>query len=245
MKKTPSTLRFATYNMLRDRKPNVVRGALLDIVDDHQPHAIAVQEARDYIDVLKRVPGYELYAKYAPQGAEQNGWLVREDVRCGSLRVIDLGGDGWTTADGHHHVGILATGVVLGGWLRALSIHLPPSINWPHGKPVGPPERVDDYKANMRTLLRYADDRDDCRSQLIDVKQREHYGSDHPLVTFKVRRVADRRGLLYVGDWNCRPGRDEGLYTASWLAERAHMEIGRVPNGEGHLWGIDFPMVAV
>lgn len=210
-----ATLRLGTFNMLRDRPDKRVRGDVRAILRDHDLHALAWQEGHDYTDVLDKVPGYRNLVRTGVRGADQNGWLVREDVDARGLHVVDLGGDGWTTTTGHHHVGVVATAVLLDGWLRAVSLHLPPSVDWEGGRPVGPPERVDDYVANMRRLLRYAAQR------------------------------TGPRGLLYVGDWNCRPGRDWGLASTSWLAKAAHMRIGQASNMSGAMHGIDYPMADV
>lgn len=210
----PKTLRLGTFNLLRDRSDGRARGDVRAILRDHDLHALAYQEGHDYADALERVhPDYRLLVRRGGRGYDQNGWIVREDVTARGLHIVDLGGDGWTTVTGLHHVGLVATAVTLAGWLRGVSLHLPPSIDWPHGRPVGPAERVDDYIAAMRRLLRYAAQR------------------------------TGPRGLLYVGDWNCRPGRDEGFASASWLARAAFMRIGRAPNQSGALHGIDFPMV--
>lgn len=238
----PKTLRMATYNALRDRPDRRVRGNVRALLDDHPVHVLFLQETRDYLDVLNRIPGYDLHAVTRPRGADQNALLVREDLPTRNLRAADLGGDGWTTSTGHHHVGCKTTGVTV-GWCRCWSIHLPPSINWPHGKPVGPPERVDDYRNAMRTLATRARRATEADGRLTEVRQVDRYGSDHPAVTFKVTRVGDTPGLVYAGDWNCRPGRDEGDYTVSWLADQAGMTVGRAPNARGHLHGIDLPLV--
>lgn len=211
-KKTPQTLRLGTWNALRDRRDPVARGNLEAILRDFDLHALALQEARDYLDVLGRIDGFRPFI-IRDRGADQQPWLVREDVRASHKRAVPLGGDGWTTVDGHHHIASVAVAITLADWLRAVNLHLPPSIDWPGGQPAGPKERVDDYIANMKTLRRYA------------------------------KRRPGARGLLYVGDWNNRPGRDDGAYSARWLAREAGMTIGKAPNASGGLHGIDFPMV--
>jgi hypothetical protein len=240
-------LRVGTWNMLRDRPDGQVRGDIHQLLADHPGlHALALQEVRDYHDVLRKVPGWNWYGTTeGPRGADQNGWLVREDVQADRLNPLDLGGDGWTTTTGHHHVGAIAMGIRLETWLYGKSLHLPVSVDWRHGRPVGPAERVDDYKANMRHLLVYRHQvHPDAISGLSMIRQRDRYGSDHPLVTFTVSRVRDRTGLLYVGDWNCRPGRDEGRFSVSWLGMHARMSVGKPTNATGHLSGIDLPLLA-
>lgn len=233
--------------MLRDRADGQVRGDLRELLADNTGlQALALQEVRDYHDVLSRVDGWDWYGVTdGPRGADQNGWLVREDIKADRLGTLDLGGDGWTTVTGHHHVGGIACSIRLEGWLHGESLHLPPSIDWVNGRPTGPAERVDDYRANMRQLLVHRHQHHaGARSGLTMVRQRERYGSDHPLVVFTVARVADRHGLLYVGDWNCRPGRDEGRFSVSWLGMHATMAVGKAPNTSGHGYGIDLPLVA-
>lgn len=241
---TPKTLHGATWNALRDRPDRRVRGDARALLRDHpRLHFLAVQEAADYQDVLRHVDGYRLYS--VPGTAkDQQAWLVREDVQAGQLAAINLGGDGWTTVTGHHHPGDYALGITIAGWLRAVAVHLPPSIGWPHGEPVGPPERVDDYVGAMRKLLAYRNARPDARGRLTNVHQQRRYGSDHPMVRFTVKQVGDAPGLLYVGDWNCKPGRDEGTYSVSWLAAQGRMTVGKTQGLNGHLNGIDLPLLA-
>lgn len=244
---TPKTLHIGTWNALRDRPDKRVRGDVRALLRDHPNlHALAVQEALDYHDVLGNVDGYRLMAKVATPAQQQNCWLVREDVAASDTATIDLGGDGWTTVTGHHHPGDVALAVTIAGWLRAVVIHLPPSINWPPPErvPVGPPERVDDYRRAMARLLQYRRRRPDARGRLVNVRQQGRYGSDHPMVRFTVRRVGGHDGLLYVGDWNNKPGRDDGLCSVSWLATQGNMRIGRATNLNGHLNGVDLPLLA-
>ena len=244
---TIDRLRLGTWNMLRDREDGQVRGQLDQLLTDNPGlHALALQEVRDYHDVLRKVDGWNWYGLTdGPRGSDQNGWLVREDVQADRVTPMDLGGDGWTTVTGHHHVGAIAVGIRLETWLHGKSLHLPVSVDWRHGRPVGPPERVDDYVTNMRHLMRYRlQHHPDAQSSLTMVRQRDRYGSDHPLVVFTVTRIGDQHGLLYVGDWNCRPGRDEGRFSVSWLGMHARMAVGKPPNAVGRLSGIDLPVLA-
>lgn len=241
---TPRTLHIGTWNALRDRRDRIVRGNIHALLRDHPNlHALAVQEAHDYHDVLRRVDGYRLYA-IAGHGKDEQAWLVREDVKAGNLRALDLGGDGWTTVTGHHHPKDFALAITLAGWLRAVNLHLPPSVNWPNGEPVGPPERVDDFCCAMARLLQYRRRRPDARGRLTNVRQQKRYGSDHPLVRFTVRRVGDHPGLLYVGDWNNKPGRDDGRCSVTRLGQQANMRVGRAAGLNGPLSGIDLPLLA-
>lgn len=247
-RKAPKTLLLGTFNLLRDRPDRQARGDIMAILDDNpRLQGVATQEARDYADVLDRIPGWRYFTKHTPRGADQNGWLVREDIVARSARAIDLGGDGWTTTTGHHHIGSVAMGIVLSDWLGAVSVHLPPSIDWKGGHPVGPDERVDDYIANMKRLVRLAKRAKDLgRVKVTDVKQHDRYDSDHHFVTFKVQAPASgKKGLLYVGDWNNRPGRDDGQYSVKWMAEHAGLRIHQAENAGGRgMWGIDYPVAS-
>lgn len=244
---TPRTVRLGTWNALRDRPDRRVRGDVHALLRDHPLHALALNEAGDYHDVLGQVDGYRLFGSTKQRGDSENAWLVREDVKAGGFALMDLGGDGWTTVTGHHHVGLKVAGVTIADWLRAFAIHLPPSVDWPKPdrRPVGPPERVDDFVRAMQRLRGRATQagHGELDGRLEDVFQRARYGSDHPLVTFKVARVGQRRGLCYTGDWNNKPGRDDGAFSAQWLANQAGMQIGRAQHLGGHLSGIDFPLI--
>jgi len=213
-RRKPTTLRLGTWNMHRGRRPAAALDALQALVRDHDnPHALALQETRDYLPELREVDGYRLFARRRPRGADQQAWLVRDDVKARRLVVRDLGGDGWTTTDGHHHVANKGIQVTIAGWLVGVNVHLPPSIDWPGGLPQGPPDRVQDYRENVLSLVAIA-------------------------------RRRRRQGLLYVGDWNNRPGRDDGFVSTTWLAKQAAMTITPTRGAGGHLHGIDFPMVS-
>lgn len=210
----PKTLRGGTFNILRDQPDKKARGNVKKLLNDHSLHFLALQEAVDYIDVLDSIAGYELfYERKGGRSAQQNVVLVRDDIPGKNPRLVNLGGDGWKTATGHTHVGCDATAVTVADWLRVVSLHLPPSIDWPHGHPEGPSERVDDYIANMRALRDYA---------------RGRKGSN---------------GLCLTGDYNCKPGRDEGAYSIGWLAKAADLKIANVKGVKGHLAGIDNAVV--
>lgn len=243
--KNPKTLRLVSWNCLKDRPDKQVIGDIRRLTRELAPHAVALQETRDYLDVLERVPGYDLHADLSMPGSDQNAFLVREDIAAKDVRCADLGGDGWTTVTGHKHVGCKTTSILLANWLRTYTIHLPPSINWPNGKPVGPSERVDDYKANMRALRKIALRADNATSRIREPRQVGRYGSDHPAILVKIMRVAEKRGLAMLGDFNCKPGRDEGEFTVGWLAREGGMRIAAVKGVKGHLSGIDNVLVKV
>lgn len=231
---------MGTWNMHVGRQDGEVLRQLRQLVDRHPVHALALQEAREYGQLLDRVPGYDSLGR-----ADGLAWLVRRDVAHKAQRVVEFGGrpDGWWNANGTRHQPTIGLAITLGGWLRAINVHMPPDIDWPDGRPQGPRERVDDLVAAMTWLRQRSLNDPKAGSHLHDVAQRGRFGSDHPLVTFAVRRAGRRRGLCYVGDWNSRPGRDRGTYTPLWLAAEAQMALGIATGLEGALHGIDLPLV--
>ena len=201
---TPKTLHIGTWNALRDRPDKRVRGDVAALLRDHpRLHALAVQEALDYHDVLRRVDGYRLVAKSGghPPSSRTPGWSARtwppaaRGDRPGRRRLDHRHWPPppWRRGPGLHHR----------RWLRGVVVHLPPSINWPPPQrvPVGPPERVDDYTHAMQRLAAYRAQRPEARGRRTDVVQQGRYGSDHPMVPLHRpagrgrRRPAVRGGL--------------------------------------------------
>ncbi len=103
---------------------------------------------------------------------------------------------GWTNVRGGKAQPRAATSVQLAGWLRVVSVHAPPGIDWKNGKAIGPEQRIKSYNSLTGKLLKLAN------------RQEKKNPSE---------------GLLIGGDWN-EGARTGGFGSPSWLAARAGMK---------------------
>jgi hypothetical protein len=63
---------------------------------------------------------------------------------------------GWTNVHGRPAQPRAATTVKLAGWLRVVSVHAPPGINWQGGHAVGPDQRIKSYGSLAEKLVKLA-----------------------------------------------------------------------------------------
>lgn len=149
-------LRLCTFNVMRDRT-QLQRRALVEwlaVTGVNQGiAAYALQEIRQYHDLLETVPGYDLYASTDPDGVEHNGLLVRQDVpvRADEFRLTSK--VGWVTVTGANHDPSSIALATIDGWCRLGSVHEAPTVDWVNGKPIGPAKRVAVRVASARTLV--------------------------------------------------------------------------------------------
>lgn len=210
--RTREVLQGGTWNVERDRDPADVADGLLWAFDTFDLDFLALQEFSDYAQKIRReLRSHQLEAVSFDADHHQNAIVARQGlITPGSTRSVDLGGDGWTTADGQHHIATRMTTALLDGWLRVGSVHMPVTVDWtgPARRPSGPADRVDDYTANARALVRFAQARQ---------------GTD--------------RGLSILGDWNAHHDTDTGYASPAWIAEQAHLKIAApagAPPAGGH-----------
>jgi exonuclease III len=194
--KTPSTLKGATYNVERDRNPQQVQKFLGDFVKKHKLDFVQVQEINGYHKALEKIPGYHLVTFPKSKDHGESGILVKDDLLAKQATSIQGEGGGWTTVRGGHAPPRAATAVQLAGWLKVVSVHQPPSVDWNgKGQPVGPENRVNTYKSLSEKLLAFA------QRQL----------EKHP-----------DQALLIGGDWN-EPASTQGKWSPNWIAQQAGM----------------------
>ena len=205
-----TALRGATWNVERGRRPAAVRRALANRVLVHRLDFVLLQELSGYVGYLTRHPikGYTLVA---PDRA--NAVLVRDGITAEHARNDDMSDAGWFTHTGRPHPGASGTVVLLGGWLRTVSVHGPVSVSWPKGTPRGPSRRVAAYLDHTDWLVDYV------------AKGRAR----HPHLSH-----------LLGGDWNARTW-EHGPGTPADLAKRAHLQLVEPAKreGPGHN-GIDY-----
>lgn len=194
-KKTPSTLKGATYNVERDRDPKQVQKFLGDFVKKNKLDFVQLQEINGYHKALEKIPGYHLVTFPGSKDHGESGILVKDDLLARHATSIQGEGGGWTTVRGGHAPPRAATAVQLAGWLKVVSAHQPPSVDWKNGNPVGPEHRVSTYKSLSEKLLGFA------QRQL----------KNNP-----------EQALLIGGDWN-EPASTKGKWSPNWIAQQAGM----------------------
>ncbi|MDY7231910.1 peptidoglycan-binding protein [Hyalangium rubrum] len=210
--RTPSTLKGATYNVERDRNPQEVQKKLGNFAKSHDLDFIQLQEINGYHKALEKIPGYHLVTFPKSKDHGESGILVKDDLLTKHAQYIQ-GEGGWTTVRGGHAPPRAATAVQVAGWLKVVSVHQPPSVDWKNGQPVGPENRVDTYKSLSEKLLAFA------KRQL----------KNNP-----------DQALLIGGDWN-EPESTRGKWSPHWLAQQAGMNThgGVKTHGNGR---IDYEM---
>jgi exonuclease III len=206
--RTPSTLKGATYNVERDRSPQQVQKKLGDFAKSHNLDFIQLQEINGYHKALEKIPGYHLVTFPKSKDHGESGILVKDDLLAKHAKYIQ-GEGGWTTVRGGHAPPRAATAVQLAGWLKVVSVHQPPSVDWKNGQPVGPENRVKTYKSLSEKLLAFA------KRQL----------KNNP-----------DQALLIGGDWN-EPASTRGKWSPTWIAQQAGMTThgGVKTHGNGRI----------
>lgn len=212
--KTPSTLKGATYNVERDRSPKQVQKWLGDFAKKNDLDFIQVQEINDYHKALENIPGYHLVTFPKSKDHGESGILVKDSLLSKPSSYIQ-GEGGWNTVRGGRAPPRAAPVVKLAGWLKVVSAHQPPSVDWKNGQPVGPENRVDTYKSLSEKLLAFA--------------------------KRQIKKNPDQ-GLLIGGDWN-EPASTKGKWSPGWIAQQAGMAThgGVKTHGNGRIdWEMSY-----
>ncbi|KFE71933.1 peptidoglycan-binding domain-containing protein [Hyalangium minutum] len=193
--KTPSTLKGATYNVERDRNPQQVQKWLGDFAKKNKLDFVQVQEINGYHKALEKIPGYHLVTFPKAKDHGESGILVKDSLLAKHAASIQGEGGGWTTVRGGHAPPRAAVAVQLAGWLKVVSAHQPPSVDWKNGHPVGPENRVKTYASLSEKLLAFA--------------------------KRQIKNNPDQ-ALLIGGDWN-EPASTRGKWSPNWIAQQAGM----------------------
>ncbi|GMU01457.1 hypothetical protein KH5H1_55770 [Corallococcus caeni] len=204
--KTPSTLKGATYNVERDRDPKDVQKFLSKFAKNNKLDFVQLQEINGYHKALEKIPGYHLVTFPGAKDHGETGILVKDSLLQKQAMSIQGEGGGWTTVRNGHAPPRAATAVQLAGWLKVVSAHQPPSVDWKNGQPVGPPNRVSTYKSLSEKLLAFA-------------KRQLEKNPD--------------QALLIGGDWN-EPASTKGKWSPGWIAQQAGMTTHGGVETHGH-----------
>jgi exonuclease III len=203
--RTPSTLKGATYNVERDRSPQQVQQKVGNFAKSHDLDFIQLQEINGYHKALEKIPGYHLVTFARSKDHGESGILVKDDLLAKREQYIQSEG-GWTTVRGGQAPPRAATAVQLAGWLKVVSVHQPPSVDWKNGQPVGPENRVKTFKSLSEKLLAFA-------------KRQLEKNPD--------------QALLIGGDWN-EPESTQGKWSPGWLAQQVGMATHGGVKTHGH-----------
>ncbi|MBN8232739.1 endonuclease/exonuclease/phosphatase family protein [Corallococcus macrosporus] len=213
---TPSKLKGATYNVERDRNPKDVQQWLGKFAKSNDLDFVQLQEINGYHKALEKIPGYHLVTFPGAKDHGETGILVKDGLMEKQALSIQGEGGGWDTVRGGHAPPRAATAVQLAGWLKVVSAHQPPSVDWnSKGQMIGPPKRVSTYKSLSEKLLAFA------KRQL--------------------ERNPDQ-ALLIGGDWN-EPASTKGKFSPGWIAQQAGMKTHGGVESHGH-GKIDYAMSA-
>jgi hypothetical protein len=153
----PRPIRGATYNCLRGRNPDRVARWVRELMVHKNLSFVLLQEATDYVDVLRGLPGCVLVS---PAGGHHETVIV-VDTTTGVSNPdrVSLEPLGWSTVRGGRAWPRTMAVCRLDGWLVVGSVHFPPSVTWRAGRPRGPSERVKAYRRSSRTLTRWLSNR--------------------------------------------------------------------------------------
>lgn len=192
---TPSKLKGASYNCKIHRNPATVAKSLGEFARKQNLDFIQLQEISGYHKALEKIPGYKLITFPRSKDHGETGVLVRNEIEAKQAWSVQST-EGWTNVRGGVAQPRAATTVRLAGWLRVVSVHAPPGIDWKNGQAVGPEQRIKSYGSLTQKIL--------------DLAQRQ--AEKHP-----------DQGLLVGGDWN-EGARTGGKWSPSWLAANGGMK---------------------
>lgn len=191
---TKKPMKGASYNCLVGRDPKEVTRWLTKTVREKNLDFVQLQEINGYHQALRSIPGYKLITFPGARDRGESGILVRNGISVEGEKSIQST-EGWKSPDGEIRRPRAATSVLLGGWLRVVSVHAPPAIDFANGQIKGPEQRKKAYASLMEKVLGHA----------------KQVGSKHP-----------DQALLIGGDWN-EPASSSGKWSPNWLASQAGM----------------------
>lgn len=148
-----STLRIGSWNMLsgKGRRPAHVVNTVASIMTAHRLDALLLQEVSPAyrVELQRRAPrSWRVFA------AGTTAVLVPRHVRATTPERVKVTRHGWITVRGGRTKPKWAAAVVLDGWLRVASVHLPPST-WRGRRFSGPWRRQRAYRQHQRHLRRW------------------------------------------------------------------------------------------
>jgi hypothetical protein len=147
-------MRVAHYNALRDRDPATVKKWVQRFLDDNRIDVMTLNEGEDYFAALGTLDGYKRVGFNRSRGQNKNYLLVRAGLDVADAWPRWLG-PGWFTVRGGLHPPLWATHAVVEG-VRFVVAHMPPTVDWKDGKPVGPSRRVKAYLSATDQLAQLA-----------------------------------------------------------------------------------------
>lgn len=207
------TLRGGTWNMLRDRKPEVAAREAIDLMDAHRLDFLCIQECSKYRAAIRQAAGdrYRLIEFHFEDGRGESAIIVRASVRHGHGWQMRATRSGWVTVRGGTTPPKYLTTVFVDGWLRVVSGHTAPSVKWRAGRILGPARRVLSMRQFMRSVVKFA---------------RRH----------------GRGPLLIACDWNATPSA-RGPWSPKWACRKAGLSFAAPTRGTHGNRVIDYALV--
>ncbi|MBL8950818.1 MAG: peptidoglycan-binding protein [Myxococcaceae bacterium] len=187
-------LKGGTFNALVGRNPKFVANEVRKMAKARDLDFIQLQEISTYREQIKDIPGYKLITFPGSKDHGETGILVKDGITVSDRESIQAKGPGWKSKEGDPRAPRAATSVLLNGWLRVVSVHAPPAIDFRNGHAVGPEARVKSYKSLMTELAKAA----------------KEYRKDG-------------EAMVFGGDWNEGPN-STGVGSPHWLARVAGMK---------------------
>lgn len=184
--------------MLHGRDPNRVARRAIELLTEQGRDFVALQELKDYrneLELLLDGTGHQLISWAAERGQADEGILVRAGVTETRARSVQLSREGWRNPDGAELPPLYMPTVLLDGWLRVGSVHMPPAVRWDHGRPESASNKPAE---DSRRVTAYVD----------AARRMRRFARFHPV-----------KPLTYLGDWNESPT-TTGYASPWWITEQ-------------------------
>lgn len=198
----PRPVRVGSWNMGVQRDQGAAAQAGIRMLLDYDLDALGLCECTRYLDDLRRqLPdGVRLYYDLDEPGMSNTAWLYRESADVDLRGQWQMTRAGWTTVRGGKTPPKYGATIRLGGWLRLVMVHTPPSVRWIRGRMIGPVRRVRAMREHMQNVVR---------------------------VGKRVRGAGDAYGFL--GDWNATP-KMRGTYSPAWVVKALGAVLAAPPH---------------
>jgi GH25 family lysozyme M1 (1,4-beta-N-acetylmuramidase) len=201
------TLKISTFNLLRGRDPQRVKGEVLRLINQEKVDVLMLQEASGYVDILRTIPGFDLVVFSSVPGQDESPILVRGSLKLAQRRPVQLTSD----PDGK--------GPLMAGWITVTGGEVP--AKW--GTLIEVVQLEDEEGATF--LSEHTPPTVQTAAQRLAAPRRWRAYQNMMASTGKVAKQA--KGPFVIGaDWNVNAETDKG--TNSSFPRRVLAEAGMV-----------------